>query len=355
MPGLDGEGLGRLVKKDPSLRDTILVMMTAVGSRGDAARMQEAGFAAFLTKPVKQSILHDCLITAMDRAVRRGTSGRAPEPILTRHTVAETRKRKVRILLAEDNATNQKVALKILEKHGYRADAVGNGREAVQAVMAMPYDLVLMDVQMPEMDGIEAARILRDRAASGVLPSRTPIIALTAHAMQGDRDKCLEAGMVGYVTKPIRPAELIEAIERNLPRGDDTRLARAPEGSSPPPAAFDRPGLLERLDGDREMYNAVLEAFLDDATRLIRTLRKAAECRDADALRLAAHSLRGASGNVGAAILEELARRVETGGEEGETRGLGPVIEEIEEQFRSLKRSVHTADPTESQDGGQRR
>ncbi len=342
MPGLDGEQLGRVIKQDETIRDTILVMMTAVANRGDASHLKDVGFSGFLTKPVKQSILHDCLITAVDRASVTAPSSSDLQPIITRHTLLEGRKKKIRILLAEDNATNQKVALKILEKHGYRADAVGNGREALEALAAMPYDLVLMDVQMPEMDGFEASRTIRSQEASRVFPTRIPIIALTAHAMEGDRQKCLEAGMVDYVTKPIRPAELIEAIERNLDGQEEKKPDSVHEKSGgEPPERFDPSPLLDRLDGDRQMFQAVLEAFLDDASSLIGTLKESLENRDPSGLRLQAHSLRGASGNVGATAMEHMAAQIESSNETLELQDLAPLIQGIEEQFQAFKEQVH--------------
>ena len=194
MPEMDGEALGRAHQGRPRARATAeLVMMTSMGSRGDAGRLEALGFAAYLTKPVKQSQLFDCLVVVLQPA-RRGWTPRAAPRIVTRHALADRDKRRVRILLAEDNAINQKVALKTLEKLGYRAEAVGNGAEAAGgARQRRRYDLVLMDVQMPEMDGIEATRRIRD-PRSAVLDHDVPIVALTAHAMAEDRDACLAAG-----------------------------------------------------------------------------------------------------------------------------------------------------------------
>ena len=187
MPGTDGETLGRMIKDDPVLRDPILVMMTSLGKRGDAARLEKAGFAVYLTKPVKQSQLYDCLAAALHPRLDPASDLKR---IVTRHTVAENRKRRIRILLAEDNVVNQKVALKILERLGYEADAVANGREAIEALKAAPYTVVLMDIQMPEMDGFEATRQIRSEIQPTQNP-KIPIIALTAHALQGDRERCL--------------------------------------------------------------------------------------------------------------------------------------------------------------------
>ena len=234
MPEMDGEILGRMIKDDPALRDTVLVMMTSIGTRGDADRFEKAGFAVYLTKPVKRSQLFNCLMTAIGRKPSDQT---LPNKIITRHTVAEKSKQKMRILLAEDNIINQKVALKVLEKLGYRADVVANGLEALKALEMIHYDMVLMDVQMPEMDGLEATAEIRKReeliaqkkdadfsdelsALSFQHSARSkhiPIIAMTAHAMEGDRDMCLKVGMDDYLTKPIRPGKFGETIARWIP------------------------------------------------------------------------------------------------------------------------------------------
>lgn len=219
MPEMDGETLGRMIKDDPALRDTVLVMMTSIGTRGDAGRFEKAGFSVYLIKPVKQSRLFNCLMTAIGR---KSFDQISPERIITRHTVAEKSKQKTRILLAEDNIINQKVALKVLEKLGYRADVAGNGLEALKALEMIHYDMVLMDVQMPEMDGLEATREIRKREeltaqkkAAGFF--HIPIIAMTAHAMKGDREMCMKAGMDDYLTKPIQPGKFGETIARWIP------------------------------------------------------------------------------------------------------------------------------------------
>jgi len=219
MPEMDGETLGRIIKDDPALRDTVLVMMTSIGARGDAGRFEKAGFSVYLIKPVKRSRLFNCLMTAIGRKIYDQTS---PDRIITRHTVAEKSKQKTRILLAEDNIINQKVALKVLEKLGYRADVAATGLEALKALEMIPYDMVLMDVQMPEMDGLEATREIRKREELTAQKkdagfSHIPIIAMTAHAMKGDREMCLKAGMDDYLTKPIQPGKFGETIARWIP------------------------------------------------------------------------------------------------------------------------------------------
>jgi len=214
MPETDGESLGKEIKADPQLKDVILVLLTSAGKRGDAERLKEAGFAAYLLKPVKQAQLLDCLriVTGKSEGVKKDT----PDRIVTRHSISEEFKRRVRILVAEDNIINQKLALRVLDKKlGYNTDVVNNGKEAVEALKKTDYDLVLMDCQMPEMDGYEATRAIRDENST-VRNHKIPIIAMTANAMQGDREKCIEAGMDDYVTKPINVKELAKVIERYL-------------------------------------------------------------------------------------------------------------------------------------------
>lgn len=216
MPGMDGAELGTRIKKDPTLRDTQLVMMTSIGQRGDAKRMEKIGFSAYLTKPVRQSDLLESLQAVL------GSEGtpEAPPPLLTRHSIRELRSSTFRILVAEDNVTNQFVALGILKKLGFSADAVANGEEAIKALETIPYDLVLMDCQMPEMDGYRATGVIRS-ADSAVLNHEIPIIAMTANAMQGDREKCLAARMDDYITKPVKPKGLAEILDKWLPRAKE--------------------------------------------------------------------------------------------------------------------------------------
>jgi CheY-like chemotaxis protein len=323
MPGMDGEELGRAIKEDESIRQAKLIMMTSVGKRGDVGRLGEIGFSAYLTKPVKQSQLFNCITAVVEgRAGRISTVGM---PVVTRHILSDDRRRKYRILIAEDNATNQVLALKTLERYGFRADTVSSGKEAIEVLDKVPYDLVLMDVEMPGMDGMEATRRIRDGGSS------IPILALTAHAMKGDREKCLAAGMDDYVSKPIDPRELVDAIERQLdgrhPAGLDRNVQRV----------FDRSGLRDRLEGDQELMKVVLETFIEDAPNQIRALSSACEDRDADEIRRQAHSLGSASGSAGAVALQEMAHQIERAGAEGDLGRAAELALAIEGEFEKVK------------------
>jgi CheY-like chemotaxis protein len=213
MPEMDGVELGRRIKNDPELERTQLVMLTSRGIRGDAALVKEIGFDGYLLKPIRRSQLFNCLITVLGRKTAAPQTKK--QPLVTRHTLSEEKRRNIRVLVAEDNAINQMLAKRLLEKFGYCADAVEDGRKAVTALETVAYDIVLMDVQMPEMDGYEAVGIIRD-PKSGVLNHKVPVIAMTANAMPEDRALCLESGMDDYLSKPISPNDLYNMLEKYI-------------------------------------------------------------------------------------------------------------------------------------------
>jgi signal transduction histidine kinase/CheY-like chemotaxis protein len=230
MPDMDGEELGRTLRADPAFANLALVLFTSSGRRGEARRFTEAGFDGYLVKPLRPSLLHEALAAVLG-ARDQGRN----VPLVTKHLLAEDMaagKPEVitvknaphwRVLVAEDNAINQKVAVRMLEKRGCRVDVAANGREAVEMFRRLPYDIVFMDCQMPEMDGFEATAEIR--AHESKAGARTPIVALTANAMAGDREKCLAAGMDDFVSKPVSDARLSEALERWTPHGDEQEAA----------------------------------------------------------------------------------------------------------------------------------
>ena len=266
-----------MIREDDKLAGTSLVMMTSMGSRGDAIRLEKAGFAAYLTKPVKQSQMHDCLLAVLDRGA--GFSAPRSPHIITRHSLADQAKSRVRVLLAEDNPINQKVALATLEKLGYRADAVGDGQEALAALASRPYDLVLMDVQMPNMDGLEATGLVRDPQSS-VRDHDIPIIALTAAAMKGDPGRSLAAaGWTSSLTKPLRPGATSRSDPRLTAGADGGTSAAAPSAGAPLPAptpVFDREALLHTLGGSGRRPGS------GDTRRVSRGCAAATRCSPAD-------------------------------------------------------------------------
>jgi CheY-like chemotaxis protein len=217
MPCMNGFELARRIKADPSLAGIELVMLTSFGERGDVATAQEIGIAAYLTKPVRQAQLFNCLTNVVGASAGQEiVATPPPQPIAQRAPVQATSNK--RLLLAEDNTVNQKVALRQLQKLGYRADAVANGREAIEALSRIPYDLVLMDCQMPEMDGYEATAVIRRREG---VTKHTWIVAMTANALEGDREKCIAAGMDDYVSKPVKVEDLSAVLSRLLAEESD--------------------------------------------------------------------------------------------------------------------------------------
>jgi PAS domain S-box-containing protein len=343
MPGMDGAELARTIKGDETLRETCLVLMTSLGQRGDAKRMEEIGFSAYLNKPARQSELFDCLTAVIAGAA----ATRQAPPIVTRHTVREMR-RGARILLAEDNITNQQVAVGILKKMGLRADAVANGTEALKALETLPYDLVLMDVQMPEMDGLEATRRIR-RPQSAVRNHLIPIIAMTAHALQGDRERCLEAGMNDYITKPVDPRALAEALERWLPKRkaaatDQAKGMRAGKASvyglKTETLVFDKTGMMARMMDDEALARMVVEGFLEDIPHQIEALWSYLEAGDAPAAERQAHTIKGAAANVGGERLRALAFDLEKTGKAGDLAAVKARMVELNEQFAALKEAM---------------
>jgi len=208
MPGMDGFELARVIKNDPSIAATPLVMLTSYGERGGSTAAQQLGIGGYLAKPIRQAALFECLASVVR------TPHKPRKHVAITPTVIEVKPSSNKlILIAEDNVVNQKVAIRQLRKLGYRADAVANGREVLEALARIPYDLVLMDCQMPEMDGYEATAAIRRYENA---PQRTPVIAMTAHALDGDRARCIEAGMDDYVSKPVKPEELQRVLARYL-------------------------------------------------------------------------------------------------------------------------------------------
>jgi CheY-like chemotaxis protein len=216
MAGMDGEELGKIIKGDPLISDAILVMLSSIGQRGDVERLKKIGFSAYLTKPLRRTQLYECLGLVLSEMKKKNHDKHSPSRMVTRYTLSESKKQdagRIRILVAEDNPVNQKLTLRILEKRGFLTGLAENGADVIKQLEANDYDLVLMDMQMPEMDGIETTRMIRSQPMD--VPFRDiPIIGLTANAMKGDREICLGSGMDDYVTKPVKSQTLFEAIDR---------------------------------------------------------------------------------------------------------------------------------------------
>jgi CheY-like chemotaxis protein len=215
MPGMDGFSLVEKIREKAEFSIATIMMLTSAGHRGDAERCKALGVAAYLLKPIRQAELRTAIAQALGARQHEGEN-----PVITRFSIrnAQQPSTSLRVLVAEDNAVNQRLVVRLLEKRGHRIEVAANGREALAALRKASFDLVLMDVQMPEMDGFEATAAVRAREKSEGAQTHQPIIALTAHAMKGDREKCLVAGMDGYLTKPIRVEELDELLKSYMER-----------------------------------------------------------------------------------------------------------------------------------------
>jgi CheY-like chemotaxis protein len=224
MPKMDGFALVERIRQRPELSTAMIMMLTSAGHRGDAARCQELGVAAYLLKPIRRSELREAIARVLGAGEKTGAI-----PLITRHSLQDARgpMGSLRVLLAEDNPVNQLLATRLLEKRGHRVVVAANGREALAALEKESYDLVFMDIQMPDMDGIEATAAIREKENSS--GKHQPVIALTAHAMKGDQERCLDAGMDGYLSKPIRPQELDDILEKYVRRRTET--ANVSEGA----------------------------------------------------------------------------------------------------------------------------
>jgi len=299
MPDQDGFELAGVVRADPALSHARLLMLTSAGQRGDGERCRVLGIQGYLTKPVSRADLVEAL-----RVVLADSAGPGAPDVITRHTIAESR-RTLRVLLAEDNPVNQQVAVAMLVKRGHTVDAVSNGRQALEAVRARDYDVVLMDIQMPEMDGFEATAAIRGLPQG----ARLPIIALTAHALSGERENCLSRGMTGYLAKPFKGHELFALVESAM---DGSRPTPAPGTlSGPPPVDLEAFRTTLREAGAEEAVDSILDTFTRQVPDRIATLVAAVASRQANDTMRAAHVLRGAAGTIGAKRLAEILEQIE--------------------------------------------
>ena len=346
MPGMDGLAVAEAIKRDPSNQKLKMILMTSMAQRGHAARSEQAGIAGFLNKPVRQAQLYDCLRTVLGPTLQAvPQKGQESPKIVTAHSLKEAHDlRRPRILLAEDNQTNQMAAVRMLEMLGYQVDVAINGIEAVDACRKVDYGLVFMDNQMPEMDGRTAAREIRTfELAHGKPP--IPIIALTADAMQGDREKCLAAGMNDYLSKPFKVVQLTEMLERW-----GLRLAPAavvPEAASPAgreraidASVFDTFRKMGPATGADDFVSRLIDQYLAEATLRITALKDALERRDGSAVRLATHSLRGTSSTVGANRLAALCEELEALARATNFASTPALFAAIEEEFVRVRQAL---------------
>jgi PAS domain S-box-containing protein len=333
MPEMDGFELAERIKHRPELANAT-VMMLSSGQRASAERRHELGIAACLTKPIRQSDLLDTILTVLgDRTVA------AHEPTARPRELLRQSHRRLHILVAEDNAVNQRLALKLLEKRGHTAVVAANGKEALGAYTAENFDLILIDVQMPELDGFAVTRAIREREAHAPVrsapTSHIPIIAMTAHAMKGDRERCLEAGMDSYISKPLNPERLYEVIESvTSASAEANNTATEPRGSEP---LFDHEALLTRVADDQDLLREIVGLFLAEAPELMQAVRESVERRDSSSLQRSAHTLKGSVANFGAKGAYEIALKLETMGRTGDLSRASAMLAELEAAVSRLE------------------
>ncbi|HNX34470.1 MAG TPA: PAS domain S-box protein [Kiritimatiellia bacterium] len=344
MPVMDGEMLGQAIKADARIAGTRLVMLTSLGMRDNAAHFQLIGFEACLTKPARHQELKRALSLAlMDKATKVPQSATKRQG--TKDLQAQFADIKARILLAEDNITNQQVALGILKKLGLRADAVANGAEAIKELGTVPYDLVLMDVQMPVLDGLEATRQIRAVHAP-VLNRDIPIVAMTAHAMQGDQEKCLAAGMNDYVSKPVTPQALARVLERWLRKKEHANTGTAgnvrQSAAEPLPSVWDLAGLMERVMDDKDLAQQVLAGFPEDVGQRLLALKACFDAGNLAGVERQAHAINGAAGIIGGEALRAEASAMEKAARTGDRAGAAARYPELIRRFEGLKEALES-------------
>ncbi len=334
MPDLDGFGLAAMIKERPEFGTTTILMLSSVGHSTDTLRSRQLGISAYLTKPVRQSVLLDAIL-----AMPRGGGALPHSRRVFDMEPAAPAARALQILLAEDNVINQRVVTALLEKQGHTVTVVGDGQQAVVVAASGTFDVVLMDVQMPVMDGLEATAAIR--AAERLSGGHLPIIALTAHAMKGDREICLNAGMDGYLSKPINVAELMALTESLTRKVSRETAAIAPPTAPPAPApvvpALDLKEVLERVGGDRALLVEIAQLFRDEAPRMMARIRRSIDGNDPLELEHAAHSLKGACSNLGAGPAANAALMLEL-------RGRSGTLDGVTSQFEALAREAERLD-----------
>jgi CheY-like chemotaxis protein len=347
MPNMDGFELAAQIQSRQD-RGATIVMLSSADRAVFANRCDDLGISVYLEKPISQAEL----LVAIGRAL--GLQPQAGDPLHADPLALPSPARTLRILVAEDTVANQKLILAILRRRGHAIDLARNGLEAVELAKQTRYDVVLMDIQMPVMDGFQATRALRSLSDSP--RDRLPIIAMTAHAMREDRERCLAAGMDAYIAKPIETRKLVELVESfnqrvSAPTTPESNLAVAPlAGQTSPvplaqlngdgPPTFDLAAVLDRMGGDEELLREVMRYFLEDAPNLMVKIKESVESGDASELERAAHSLKGLAANFSAAATVDAAYRLEQLGRAGKAAGAGPLVQQMERALTKLSEAL---------------
>ncbi len=354
MPGMDGAYTTIIIKNTPEIRDAVVIILTSMGSRGDVANLKDAGCNGYLVKPVKQSLLFDTITTALNEKAGRMDAKTRPS-VITRHTITEKRYQNIRILVAEDNHINQQVVVNMLKKAGYASvDVAGDGRIAAAAADKTDYDIIFMDVQMPEMDGFSATKAIRNKEGAS---KHTTIIAMTAHALKEDRERCLEAGMDDYMAKPINPQELFKTIGKwakktKEERPDEVEIKHSAADLSQASGekideeenpAIDMKDAMLRFANDEEFFKKMVNEFLNYAPEQIKAIEEAAKSGDAAAVQRHAHSIKGAAGNLSAVKIFSIAKEIEEKGKNGNLEEILPLVENLKSGIACLEEFCRAA------------
>jgi CheY-like chemotaxis protein/HPt (histidine-containing phosphotransfer) domain-containing protein len=372
LPGKDGEDLAKSIRGHESLKDTRLMLLASVGRRGDAARAQELGYSAYLVKPFEPSYLFDAMVEVVHREKEDGSQG-----IVTRHSVAERRRQRMRILLVEDNSVNQLVAVAALRRAGFQPETAASGAEAIQSHALQRFDILFMDLELPDMDGVEVTRQIAEmEEGSG---RRTPIVALTAHDISEVKSRCLEAGMKDVLGKPLDLDSMVDAVERwvhpegmlepkavEAPTPPDLKLVPAPSADQdaktvepaaaeaaktpePAPAAptskaaprmsmesdtgepiLDEARLKASSMGNADLEGILIRTFVNHIRPRLQRLRDAAQVSDAGAIEFEAHGLKGMCGTIGAMACADVFGRIERLGREKRLEPVAPMLDYAE-------------------------
>ena len=348
MPEKDGVTILTEIKQNELVKDVHVVILTSMGHRGDAAKLIALGCDGYLVKPVKKDHLEEMILTVLGQKTGTAALRIQTGQLITSHTISERRRKMVQILLAEDNIINQKLAVNLLQKAGYSVDVVDNGQMAVEAMLQKDYTLVLMDVQMPEMDGLEATQIFRTKEMSG---KHTPIIAMTAHAMKGDREMCLTAGMDDYLSKPLEPQEFFRTINlwinKSLPGTgalppvvDPIELPqKTAQISSGQPLNLVE--ALPRFGDDLDFFKSMLGEFIKNLPERITNLEEAIARQDIKTVTRLAHNLKGAAANFSAEGVRSAAATLELNGFHGDISDANETLESIKAELPKLD-NYHT-------------
>lgn len=341
---ISGTEMGTIIRNDENIKEISIVLMSAHKDRSDASYLREMGFSAFLAKPISRQNLTDTLMMFSCRRLDPGLINQ--NAMISNHEIGAAKRRSIHILVVEDNLTNQLVAKGILTKLAFQVDIADNGKEALQKLVENTYDMILMDCQMPKMDGFETTKAIRDMESDGKLQNqkeKLPIVAMTANAMRGDREKCLDAGMDDYISKPLDPQDFVNVVEKHLKGACGSSKIKPEEDVSSEEESqvvFDRSALLSRIMDDEVMMAKILSAFVGHIASLQAKLRAAIVAGDNTAIRLQAHSIKGTAANVSAIAVCQIAGNIELAAQKEELDSMDKNMSLLDERISAFKRHI---------------